>query len=331
MKAARRIRFFSSSSSASSSSFSTSTITISHTFQNDSSTPHHTKQIPIDSPKSPTKISVHLPPDFFSAAAKIQATYRAYAVRRLVKKISAVKSETDRLERLIQRQETVDMLRSDERERIRINELLMRQLLELDSVPGFDATVRDLRRRTSRRIVGLQEVVDGICDERMDGWDQMWSNWDEAIADMEEEVCRSRGGHELERFCAEKLGFRCLQRYRRKKSPPLFPSRRRRKKVYYNAAQLQLESKEEAAPEPCQGLKSLLRLNDQSFGYDEKFYAQVQSHKLCVGVEAMVAAVVIVVHIDEHLFFCICGYAVNMAGYDPVSGLVREGAFQKEE
>ena len=38
-------------------------------------------------------------------------------------------------------------------------------------------------------------------------------SWDDVVAKMEEEVCRERGGDEMERFCAEHLGFRCLQRF----------------------------------------------------------------------------------------------------------------------
>ncbi|GAB4830771.1 hypothetical protein Ancab_004804 [Ancistrocladus abbreviatus] len=215
MKAPRKIRLSSSSSS-----------TFIYTFRNDHSTPQEINQVPIELPEvqSPIPMAVHLPnspsttteSSSSAAAAKIQAAYRSYLVRNLVKRISAVKSETDRLERLIQRQETVDAVRNDEKERLRIHEALMSQLLKLDSVPGFDPTVRDLRRRVSHRIVGLQEIVDAICGERIDGWDEViWRNWDEVIEEMEEEVCRKRGGDELERYCAEKLGFRCLQRFLR--------------------------------------------------------------------------------------------------------------------
>ncbi|KAM0986793.1 hypothetical protein EV1_011126 [Malus domestica] len=37
---------------------------------------------------------------------------------------------------------------------------LMRLLLKLDSMPGVDPAVRQTRRKVSRRIVGLQEIVD---------------------------------------------------------------------------------------------------------------------------------------------------------------------------
>lgn len=136
-------------------------------------------------------------------------------IRTLVEKIKSVKSEADRLERLIQRQETVDAIRSDERERLKINEALMALLLTLDSVPGIDPTVRDLRRSVSHRIVGLQEILDAITAYRIQDWEELMRNFDEVVEEMEEDVCRERGGYEMERFCVEKLGFRCLQRFLR--------------------------------------------------------------------------------------------------------------------
>lgn len=111
-------------------------------------------------------------------------------------------------------------MRCDEREKIRVNEALMALLLRLDSVPGWDQGVREARRKVSRRIVGLQEIVDGITEMNVhddycgDGWFLM-RNWDEVIAEMEEQVCRDRGGEEMEKFCAQYLGFRCLQRFLR--------------------------------------------------------------------------------------------------------------------
>ncbi|KAF2320292.1 hypothetical protein GH714_026781 [Hevea brasiliensis] len=53
---------------------------------------------------------------------------------------------SDQLQRQIQRQETVDAIRTNEREKLRINEALMGLLLRLDSVPGFNPTVREARR-----------------------------------------------------------------------------------------------------------------------------------------------------------------------------------------
>ncbi|XP_057960728.1 BAG family molecular chaperone regulator 5, mitochondrial [Malania oleifera] len=211
MKPCRRAGFFSSSST-----------TVTYSYQNGPCLPQSEPQIteiPIDSPSgdAPVTVAVHLPTSLcHSAAAKIQSAYRSHVVRALVRKIAAADSEATRLERLIQRQETVDAIRGDDRERLRINESLMALLLRLDSVPGVDPAVRDLRRSVSRRIVGLQEIVDAICDARALDWYGFLSEWDWNVAEIEDRACRERGGgDELERYCAENLGFRCLQRFLR--------------------------------------------------------------------------------------------------------------------
>lgn len=112
-----------------------------------------------------------------------------------------------------------------------MNEALMSLLLRLDSVPGIDPTVREARRKVSRRIVALQEILDAISEAKLGDddcgyrawgppcgygyYDGFLRNWDDVVAGMEEEVCRERGGDEMEKFCAEYLGFRCLQRFLR--------------------------------------------------------------------------------------------------------------------
>ncbi|KAL6990687.1 hypothetical protein U1Q18_008807, partial [Sarracenia purpurea var. burkii] len=193
------------------------TTTVTYTFQNDHSTPH------------PQTKSIGIPPEYHSdspvqyrvpsnslAAVKIQSAFRSYRIRTLVNKISAVNSEATRLERLIQRQETVDAIRADAGARMKMNEDLMGLLLRLDAVPGRDQALRELRRHVSRRIVGLQEILDGLSDARVeDYWDGFVRNWDDVIEKMEEDACRERGGDEMERFCAQHLGFRCLQRFLR--------------------------------------------------------------------------------------------------------------------
>ncbi|KAM1172071.1 hypothetical protein COP1_022430 [Malus domestica] len=78
-----------------------------------------------------------------------------------------------------------------------MNESLMWLLLKLDSVFGVDPAMREARRKVSRRIVGLQEIVDAIISEDVDGF---WGgkdggfrrNWDDVFAEMEEEVCRDK-------------------------------------------------------------------------------------------------------------------------------------------
>lgn len=158
----------------------------------------------------PAPITVHAPQS--TAAVKIQSAYRTHLIRTHYKTIAAVHSEADEFQCVIQRQETVDAVRSSEREKLRMNEALMSLLLRLDSVPGVDPTLREARRKVSRRIVGLQEIVDAIVEEDVDGF---WfgRDWNDVVAEMEEGVCRERGGEEMERFCADHLGFRCLQRF----------------------------------------------------------------------------------------------------------------------
>ncbi|KAL6207203.1 hypothetical protein ACLB2K_024448 [Fragaria x ananassa] len=199
-----------------SSSSTTTTTTVTYTLRNDQPAPPTSAQIPIQSSETPIPITVHVPQS--AAAVKIQSAYRSHLIRNLYKTIAAVHSEADEFQRLIQRQETVDAVRSSEREKLRMNEALMKLLLKLDSVPGVDPAVREARRKVSRRIVGLQEILDAIVQVDVDGF---WGcgggfgrdYWNDVVAEMEEGVCRERGGEEMERFCAEHLGFRCLQRF----------------------------------------------------------------------------------------------------------------------
>ncbi|KAF4372625.1 hypothetical protein F8388_027298 [Cannabis sativa] len=201
--------------------------TVTYTFHNDQTTPTSqsnstTNAVPVHSTEAPIPITVHLPqqtqPNSAPAATKIQSAYRAHRIRTLHRTISSVDSAADELQRVIQRQDTVDAIRSDEREKLRMNEALMALLLRLDSVPGWDPAVREARRKVSRRIVGMQEILDAITESKVEdgqsyfwGYDGFTRNWDEVLAEMEEDVCKSTGGDELERFCAEHLGFRCLQ------------------------------------------------------------------------------------------------------------------------
>ncbi|XP_006449859.2 BAG family molecular chaperone regulator 5, mitochondrial [Citrus clementina] len=194
-----------------------STATVTYTYHNDHSAPQPTTEIP-------TPITVHHPQQLqiqSQAATKIQSAYKAHRIRTLYRKISSVNSEANHLQRVIQRQETVDCIRSDEREKLRMNEALMGLLLRLDSVPGIDPSIREARRMVSRRIVSLQEILDGICGSNFDDdfgeWCRYgcWKDLDKVVEQMEEEVCRERGGDEMERFCAQHLGFRCLQRFLR--------------------------------------------------------------------------------------------------------------------
>ncbi|KAJ4975872.1 hypothetical protein NE237_000978 [Protea cynaroides] len=175
-----------------------------------------TTEVPIKSNSQKITAPINLRPPEFAAAMKIQSAYRVHLVRKLVKRIKAVNSETDRLERLIQQQATVDAIRQDAMEKVRMNETLMALLLRLDSVPGIFPPVRELRRSATRRVVGLQEILDAVADTELpDSADDFLTNWDQMIADTEEDVCRKRGSEEMQRFSMEKLGFRCFERFLR--------------------------------------------------------------------------------------------------------------------
>ncbi|CAI9279935.1 unnamed protein product [Lactuca saligna] len=147
MKSSRRTRLYSSSSSYSADTTTTTTTTVTYAFEdnNFNANPQTTStEIPI---------TFHLSDRQSTAAIKIQSAYRSHAIRNLINK------------------DTVDAVRNNNRERIKINEALMKLLFTLDSVPGIDPTVREFRRRVSRRIVGLQEILDSICEAREANWD----------------------------------------------------------------------------------------------------------------------------------------------------------------
>ncbi|KAL0697650.1 hypothetical protein Bca4012_053772 [Brassica carinata] len=206
-------------------SSSATTTTVIHTFYNDHTAPPATREIPIETPTPPPppKATATTNTSADTAAARIQSGYRSHKIRALYRTISSVHREANRAQSTIQRQETVDAIRTDEKERLRMNETLMSLLLKLDSVPGLDPAIREARRKVSRRIVGMQEILDSISEAKDES--QWWSNydddgrggawpmyWEEAV---EEEMCRERGGDEMERFCAQYLGFRCFQRFLR--------------------------------------------------------------------------------------------------------------------
>ncbi|KAL8091162.1 hypothetical protein AgCh_040316 [Apium graveolens] len=176
---------------------------------------HHLSKNDHSTPPSSTTTSPPLP-TLHSAATKIQSTYKTHLTKTLFQKLSTINSSAAKLQTLIQLQETVNLVRSNDQERLRIHETLMRLLLALDSVPGWDPNIRELRRNVSRRIVGLQEILDGVIGYRTQNWDDECVIWDEVVERMEKDVCEDiGGGFEMEKFCAEKLGFRCLQRFLR--------------------------------------------------------------------------------------------------------------------
>lgn len=95
-------------------------------------------------------------------ALKIQKVFRGFLVRKSVKKIAAIREEVDAVERKISRRETVESIRRDAKERLRMNETLMNLLLRLDSVRGVDSGVRDFRKAVIKKAIALQERIDAI-------------------------------------------------------------------------------------------------------------------------------------------------------------------------
>uniref|UniRef100_A0A6N2K188 BAG domain-containing protein n=1 Tax=Salix viminalis TaxID=40686 RepID=A0A6N2K188_SALVM len=131
--------------------FSSSTATVTYSFHNDHATLSRTTEIPH---KPPLPKSTAQSSTATSAATRIQSCYRAHMIRTLYRKISAVITKHNPTAG------NSGCNKKSEKEKLRMNEALMGLLLRLDSVPGVDPTVREARRKVSRRIVGLQEILD---------------------------------------------------------------------------------------------------------------------------------------------------------------------------
>ncbi|KAK1353421.1 BAG domain-containing protein [Heracleum sosnowskyi] len=93
------------------------------------------------------------------SALKIQKVFRGFLLRKSVSKIVSIKNEVEEIERRIG---TVELIRKDSKERLRINETLMALLFKLDSVRGIDSGVRELRKGVIRKAIALQEKVDAL-------------------------------------------------------------------------------------------------------------------------------------------------------------------------
>ena len=97
------------------------------------------------------------------SAIKIQKVFRGFLVRKSMKKILATKRQVDEIEKRILMKETVELMRRDQKEKLKINEMLMSLLLKLDSVRGVDSGVRDCRKAVIKKAIALQETVDSIA------------------------------------------------------------------------------------------------------------------------------------------------------------------------
>ena len=87
-------------------------------------------------------------------------------MRKSVKKIAAIRREVDEVERRISREEALESMKNDPKERLRVNEMLMSLLFRSDSVRGVDSGVRDCQKSVIKRAIALQEFLDSIVAGR---------------------------------------------------------------------------------------------------------------------------------------------------------------------
>ncbi|KAI3922720.1 hypothetical protein MKW98_006851 [Papaver atlanticum] len=99
----------------------------------------------------------------FNAALKIQKVFRGFLVRKSMKKILVIKREVDEIQRKLSENEMIGLICSNTKERLKMNEMLMRLLLRLDSIRGVDSGVRDARKSVIRKAIMLQDRVDKIA------------------------------------------------------------------------------------------------------------------------------------------------------------------------
>ncbi|KAL2560026.1 BAG domain-containing protein [Forsythia ovata] len=98
-----------------------------------------------------------------ASALKIQKVFRGFLVRKSVKKIKDVKVQVDGIEERLLKSEVVELIKRDEKERLKMNESLMALLFKLDSVRGVDLGVRDFRKAVIRKAIALQEKIDAAA------------------------------------------------------------------------------------------------------------------------------------------------------------------------
>ncbi|CAA0820444.1 BAG family molecular chaperone regulator 5-mitochondrial [Striga hermonthica] len=103
-----------------------------------------------------------------SSAVKIQKVVRGFLVRKCLKKIKDIKREVDEIEWRLSWVEVVDLVKRDEKERLRMTESLMSLLLKLDSICGVDFGVRGCRKAVIRKAIALQERIDAIVAAAVD-------------------------------------------------------------------------------------------------------------------------------------------------------------------
>ncbi|WJX81035.1 hypothetical protein P8452_63965 [Trifolium repens] len=120
--------------------------------------------------KTPSKV-VSIPVHFVGSernradsATMIQKVARGFLVRKSLKKMLKMKVELEEIEKKVNNEETVKMMKKEQKEKVRMGETIMNLLLRLDSVRVFHCcyALRDLRKSIIKRAIVLQEFVDQI-------------------------------------------------------------------------------------------------------------------------------------------------------------------------
>ncbi|XP_027351460.1 neurofilament medium polypeptide-like [Abrus precatorius] len=117
--------------------------------------------------KTPSKV-VTIPVHFVGSersrnvsAIKIQKVLRGFLVRNIVRKISGIRVELEQIENKVSANETVELMRKEQRERVRVSETIMNLLLQLDSVRVLHYSgLRECRKTLIKKAITLQEMVD---------------------------------------------------------------------------------------------------------------------------------------------------------------------------
>ncbi|XP_058736588.1 uncharacterized protein LOC131608990 [Vicia villosa] len=164
--------------------------------------------------KTPSKV-VSIPVRFVGSernkndsAIKIQRVARGFLVRKSMKKMLKMKVELEEIEKKVNSEETVKMMKNEQKERIRISETIMNLLLKLDSVRVFHfSALRELRKLLIKRAIFLQELVDQI--QMVSPTDDVEENCSEKEkVGCEEEI---EGGKKVETLVNEDGGGNCVE------------------------------------------------------------------------------------------------------------------------
>lgn len=140
-----------------------------------------------------------------NSAVKIQKVFRAFLVRKSVKKIKEIRGEVEEIEKRISTGDNIDLIARDSQERLKLNEMLMSLLFRLDSVRGVDSGVRDCRKAVIKKAIALQEFLDAAFSSNNSRNDQNGEdeNVVEAVDEQNQSAqveCTEEDGERTEAF-----------------------------------------------------------------------------------------------------------------------------------